>query len=65
MGFIFNKKLKELIMANMSAFRFENTLTDLIDCYNHINDELDSKKEIESRKQLIEVCKDIIEEYKS
>lgn len=49
-------------MGNMSYCRFENTLSDLKDCYKHINDKLESDDEGISRKQLIELCKDIAAE---
>ena len=46
----------------MSYIRFENTLMDLDDCLSHINDRDLSPSEQESRKALIEVCKEIIED---
>ena len=54
-------------MANMSYCRFENTAMDLEDCANAILDgdfidyETTSDSEIESLKDLIEYCKDILE----
>jgi hypothetical protein len=47
-------------MSNMSYCRFENTLEDLRDCLDHIEDEVGSKDEHEARKELIEVCQEII-----
>ena len=50
-------------MANMSYCRFQNTLTDLNDCRDVINDVEDlSDEEKRARKWLIETCKDIIAE---
>jgi hypothetical protein len=52
-------------MANMSYCRFENTLADLKDCYEHINDELDEEvnpEEVYARETLISLCKRITEE---
>lgn len=46
-------------MGNMSYCRFENTLSDLEDCYEHMDDNDLSKREIESRKKLIELCREI------
>ena len=47
-------------MANMSYCRYGNTLEDLKDCYrNLLSDEL-SEDESKSRKELIELCKDIV-----
>lgn len=48
-------------MANMSYCRFENTLNDLRDCLEHINDEIESEREYKARVDLIETCKEIIE----
>lgn len=49
-------------MANMSYCRFRNTLNDLRDCYYNMNG-LNDAEEIRARKQLVELCKDIIDEY--
>ena len=49
-------------MANMSYCRFENTYKDLVDCYHSLNEDL-SKREHEYREMLVNICKDIIEEY--
>jgi len=47
-------------MANMSYCRFENTLQDLEDCYEHLSDDLsDSKYEQRARERLIQLCYDI------
>jgi hypothetical protein len=46
----------------MSYCRFRNTLLDLRDCYYNMNG-LDDNREIQARKQLVELCKDIIDEY--
>jgi hypothetical protein len=49
-------------MPNMSYCRFENTLGDLQDCYDNLDDtgegEL-SDSETKARKRLIEMCCDI------
>lgn len=51
-------------MSNMSYCRFENTLKDLDDCYENMGDDLsDSPTEEQARKELIELCKSIVEEY--
>ena len=50
-------------MANMSYCRFENTLIDLRDCYNNMDDDRLSISEFNKRKQLIELCIDIVNEY--
>lgn len=49
-------------MGNMSYCRFENTLSDLRDCYNNIDDDL-SGSEREYRQQLIELCTSISDEF--
>jgi hypothetical protein len=48
-------------MANMSYCRFENTLSDLRDCYRNIDNTDLSRTEIAARKQLIELCQLIAE----
>lgn len=51
-------------MANMSYCRFQNTLQDLRDCYYNLDDIEDmDEEELEARKQLIQLCKDIAEDY--
>lgn len=48
----------------MSYCRFENTLNDLGDCYDHMNEKDDlSDSEKRARFKLIQMCKDIVEEY--
>lgn len=51
-------------MANMSYCRFRNTLQDLDDCYEHMDetDELD-KEEILARGRLIQMCQSIANDY--
>lgn len=48
-------------MSNMSYCRFENTLKDLQDCADHMSDADISVSEKKARKQLIEVCREIID----
>ena len=58
-------------MANMSYCRFTNTLADLKDCEEHMGDsdkmlEEDggmAEEEIQARKDMIELCKEIAENY--
>ena len=49
-------------MSNMSYCRFENTLSDLQDCYMAIDDIPQSDEEIIARQGLIELCRTIAEE---
>lgn len=49
-------------MSNMSYCRFENTLDDLKDCYENM-DNASSDTEKKKRKQLIELCIDIALDY--
>jgi len=51
-------------MANMSYCRFRNTIKDLFDCYEHL-DEIDDlvEGEEDARIQLIQLCCEIAEEY--
>lgn len=44
---------------NMEYCRFRNTLKDLLDCLDAINDDLGSEEDA-ARKKMIKVCKDII-----
>lgn len=48
-------------MANMSYCRFENTLDDLQDCFDHLHEEL-SESENRCRKALVELCRSIVEQ---
>lgn len=49
---------------NMSYCRFRNTLEDLRDCYDSIDDTEDlSLEEEKARKRLIELCKQIAAEF--
>ena len=49
-------------MSNMSYCRFENTLPDLADCYEHMDEDLEGR-EASARKHIIELCKRIADEY--
>lgn len=57
-------------MSNMSYCRFENTLQDLLDCFDALEEETPrelmedaSEYERNSILRLLEVCKDISERY--
>ena len=50
-------------MANMSSSRFYNTLIALRDCENNMDEVLESEDEQRARKQLIDVCWRIAQEY--
>ena len=55
-------------MSNMSYCRFRNTLADLRDCYDNMNDidlseESDGNDEIAARQRLIDLCCDIALAY--
>jgi hypothetical protein len=47
-------------MSNMSYCRYSNTLEDLKDCYRNLLSNEISEDESKSRKELIELCKDIV-----
>lgn len=49
-------------MPNMGYCRFQNTLRDLQDCYDHLWDKDLSEEEIEARRRLISLCDDIFSE---
>lgn len=48
-------------MGNMSYCRFRNTLKDLNDCYDNINELVDGEEK-RARKSLILLCQQIAEE---
>ena len=52
-------------MSNMSYCRFENTLNDLHDCHENMdNEEIeDGGREDHCRKQMIDLCIRIVEDY--
>ena len=50
-------------MTNMSYCRFENTLKDLEDCQNHIDDNDLVESESNCRDALIELCVEIALDY--
>ena len=52
-------------MSNMSYCRFQNTLSDLRDCQDHIFDDDLSEEEERARRWLIETCKGIVAEFES
>lgn len=49
-------------MSNMSYCRFENTYRALLDCSSNLDDSL-SASETRYRKQLVELCSRIIDQY--
>lgn len=52
-------------MSNMSYCRFRNTLTDLRDCEEHLDDSTEemSDDERKARQRLIKVCERIADQY--
>jgi hypothetical protein len=50
-------------MANMSYCRFQNTLQDLSDCYENMDDEDLSAEEKRARKALLVLCERIVDDY--
>ena len=46
-------------MSNMSYCRFQNTLSDLQDCEEHLSDDDLSEDEEEARIKLVKLCKEI------
>ena len=50
-------------MANMSYCRFENTLSDLRDCYDNMDRDDLSQSEFYARRHMIELCRSIAFEY--
>ena len=52
-------------MSNMSYCRFRNTLIDLQECADYINDDDISPEEARAREYLVAVCTDIVDEWKA
>jgi hypothetical protein len=50
-------------MSNMSYCRFQNTLADLQDCYEHWDEEVSSKEEERAREIMLSLCKCILDDY--
>lgn len=50
-------------MANMGYCRFVNTLGDLLDCEEHMDDEDISVEETKCRERLIKICQRISDDY--
>jgi hypothetical protein len=50
-------------MANMSYCRFQNTWSDLVDCYNAMDDSELSDAESKARLKLIKLCAKIAGDY--
>lgn len=50
-------------MGNMSYCRFHNTVIDLRDCQEHMDDEDLSPSEQQHRQNLIKICVDIAADY--
>lgn len=49
-------------MPNMSYCRFQNTLDDLQDCYDNMDEDLDAY-EADAREKLIKLCVAIAQDY--
>jgi len=50
-------------MSNMSYCRFRNTLADLRDCYDNLDEDVRSDEESGARRRLIELCCGIFDEF--
>lgn len=50
-------------MANMGYCRFHNTLGDLTDCQDHLDDPNLSEEEMKKRLRLVRLCRAIAEDY--
>ena len=49
-------------MPNMSYCRFQNTVKDLEDCFNNMDQENSmSESELDARKKLIHLCAEIVD----
>lgn len=53
-------------MANMAYCRFENTYSDLLDCYNAIEDRKElSESEEKYAEKMYRLCQNFIDEYEN
>jgi hypothetical protein len=50
-------------MSNMSYCRFRNTLSDLRDCYESMEEEPDDAEEKRAKERIIKLCARIADEY--
>lgn len=50
-------------MPNMSYCRFRNTMMDLQDCYDHMDDAIDDPAEHRAQRALIALCCEIARDY--
>ncbi len=50
-------------MGNMSYCRFSNTLSNLCDCYDNMDEGGLSEEESKARKRLIKLCGQIFDDY--
>jgi hypothetical protein len=50
-------------MANLSYCRFRNTLSDLQDCYDNMDNDIESSEEKRAREKIIKLCKEIADDY--
>ena len=50
-------------MTNMSYCRFQNTLTDLRDCVEHMSEDDMSDHELRARQSMIALCREIAEDF--
>ncbi len=49
-------------MSNMSYCRYENTLRDLIDCYDHWNEEPEAEDERKAKTRMLKLIKEMAED---
>ncbi len=52
---------------NMSYCRFRNTLNDLQDCYDSMEEVIEeySDEEVLAREKLIRLCEDVVDDYRN
>ena len=50
-------------MGNMSYCRFENTMSDLRDCLDHIHKQCDNTYDESSRQEMIEMFNEITQDF--
>ena len=50
-------------MSNMGYCRFQNTVSDMDDCLEHMGDEDLSEAEAEARIRMLKIAKEMVDDY--
>ena len=50
-------------MGNMAYCRFENTVKDMQDCIDHLDEQINSTVEERARDKFVKLCHTVVEDY--